>query len=334
MSRFLFLFLIILGCACSEIPPHAVLISGRVASPEDTVYLYTQIGLERLVAHEIPLSATGDSFLIDHRIDSVDKGWYYLGLAPNSLTTVLMVPGETVEISGVVGNAGLFLKPPSAQSRWGEAARQFVIKQSAVEAASKVAMTNYNNGEVAAYADYSNLARMEYEGLLSWVDSLAETDPYLAIEYELRLIPPYLPEYGAFDNEDAFIQQDAYWRALLKRHGETVADFPGFVSAFETWMDLQYREEAWATPALRAARAKELINQEEEGSLLHQNLLAATVSVLDGWRDLELIWFAEEYLRLYPGNRRMASFLEARIRMMKDLKRDENEPVSFPGGRD
>lgn len=330
MPRFCLLFLVVAFCSCKQIPSHSVSLSGRVASSKDTIYLYQQKGLERLIVHEIPLQSKGDSAEINIRIDSLSTGWYYLGLAPNSLTTVLLVQGESVNLNGAVSNAGLILMPPSAQSRWGSAAREFVVKQSAVEAAVKVAMTNYQNEEEGAYADYANLARTEYQALLSWVDSLIETDPYLAIEYELRLKPPYLPEYGAFDNEAAFLQQDAYWKALLRRHGNEVADFPGFVSAHEAWMDLQYRNEPWAEPAQRASRAKAVIEQGEKGTLLHQNLLAATISVLDGWSDPELIWFAEEYMSHYPGNRRMESFLHGRITLMKQRKRFEDEPVSLP----
>lgn len=319
MFRLSVLFLIVSLCACAQLPPHACTFSGRIASVEDTIFLYRQAGLERTLVDYIPLKPAGDSMDCNVQVDSLTQGWYYLGLAPNALTTVFLTPGEKVDISGLVGNAGLYLRPPSAQSRWGAAAREFVEIDNAVEAAVKVAMTNYHNGEEEAYADYAFVARREYQVLLGWIDSMTIIDPYLTLEFKLRLVPPYLPETGTYENEQAFQQQDAYLKALLKRHGQTLADFPALVFAVDTWMNLQNRTESWANSPRRADRLTNLLETIPTGSLLHQNMLASAVSVLDQWRDPELVRFIQQYRQHYPASRRTESFLQARVRMIQNL---------------
>lgn len=331
MSRFSFLlpFLVLFGC--QTVSSDAIVLKGTVkAEGLDSMFLYQQKGLEQIVVAVIPLKQRGDSATFSVHLDSIPQGWYTLGQSPNQLTQVLLYPGEETEITGAVDANQLYLKPPSAHSHWGKAAQEFYVKSQAVEATRKMALMSMDNGDEGAYADYSNLTMTEYSQLLGWLDSLTTANPFLAREYDLRLAPPFLPAFGTFSGEEAFNTRDKYWQALIDQMGESAARYPGFYAGFEEWLELQYREEGWAAPALRAERIRGLLAKSSPGTLLHQTILAAAISVLDGWSDFELIPFATQYLELYPGNRRMESFLQGRIRLLQEKKRYETvEPRRY-----
>lgn len=324
MSRFAFILPLLFLLSCQTESPDGIVLRGTVmAKGIDTMYLYQQKGLEQVVVAEIGLKQQGDSSRFSIGLDSLPQGWYTLGQSPNQLTEVLLYPGEITNILGTVGANTLYLAPPAAQSQWAKAAQEFYVKSQAVNATAKMALMSMDNGDQGAYADYSNLTIGEYTNLLEWLDSLSSVNPFLAREYDLRLEPPFLPQFGTFEEEEAFTVRDQYWQALLDQMGESAARYPGFYKGFEEWMELQNRTSAWASPELRSARIKELLGKSSPGKLLHQTILAASISVLDGWSDYELVLFANEYLELYPGNRRMESFLQGRIRLLEEKKRYE-----------
>lgn len=324
MSRFIYILPILLLFSCQTGSAEEIILKGTVkAEGLDSIFLYQRSGLEQVVIASVPLKQRGDSATFSTRLDSIPQGWYTLGQSPNQLTEVLLYPGEETLISGVVGANLLYLKPPAAQSHWARSAQEYYVKSQAVNATAKMALMSMDNGDQGAYADYTNLTMTEYSQLLIWLDSLTASNPFLAREFDLRLAPPFLPAFGTFTSEAAFETRDTYWQALLDQMGESAARYPGFYTGFEEWMELQNREEAWAAPELRAQRIKGLLGKSSPGMLLHQTILASAISVLDGWSDIELIPFAKQYLELYPGNRRMESFLQGRIRLLEEKKRYE-----------
>lgn len=324
MSRFVFILPLLVLLSCQSVSSNEINLRGTVkAEGLNTLFLYQQQGLEQIVVAAVPLKQRGDSASFSVRLDSVSQGWYTLGQSPNQLTEVLLYPGEITSIGGVVGPNLLYLKPPAAQSHWAQAAQEYYIKSQAVNATSKMALMSMDNGDEGAYADYTNLTLTEYSQLLEWLDSLSAANPFLAREFDLRLTPPFLPQFGTFTGEEAFTTRDTYWQALLDQMGESAARYPGFYTGFEEWMELQNREEVWAAPELRAERIRGLLEKSSPGLPLHQTMLASAISVLDGWSDTELIPFAKQYLDLYPGNRRMESFLQGRIRLLEEKKRYE-----------
>lgn len=324
MSRFVFILPVLLLFSCQTGSPDEIVLKGTVkAEGLDSIFLYQRRGLEQVVIATIPLKQHGDSASFSAYLDSIPQGWYTLGQSPNQLTEVLVYPGEETLISGVVAANLLYLKPPAAQSHWARAAQEYFVKSQAVNATAKMALMSMDNGDQGAYADYSNLTMTEYSELLVWLDSLTVSNPFLAREFDLRLTPPFLPAFGTFTSEEAFRKRDTYWLALLDQMGESAAKYPGFYSGFEEWMELQNREESWAAPELRAERIRGLLDKSSPGMLLHQLILASAISVLDGWSDYELVPFARQYLDLYPGNRRMESFLQGRIRLLEEKERYE-----------
>lgn len=324
MSRFIFIFSFLMLFSCQDVSPDSIMLKGTVkAEGLDSMFLYQQKGLEQIVVAAIPLHEGGDSSTFSVSLDSISQGWYTLGQSPNQLTEVLLYPGEVTSISGVVGANLLYLKPPAAQSQWGKTAQEYYVKSQAVNATKKMALMSMDNGDEGAYTDYSNLAMTEYTGLLQWIDSLSQANPFLAREYDLRLEPPFLPTFGTFSGKEAFEARDRYWQALLDQMGESAAGYPGFYAGFEAWMELQNRAEEWASPELRAERIRGLLGKSSPGNLLHQTILASAISVLDGWSDYELVPFARQYLEQYPGNRRMESFLNGRIKLLEEKKRYE-----------
>lgn len=332
MSRLVFILTLAALMSCQTHAPDAVVLRGTVFSQGlDSLYLYQRFGLEQIPVATIGLKQKGDSALISAQLDSLAQGWYSLGMAPNQLTEVLLYPGETVRIKGVVGAASLYLAPPAAQSHWAQAAQEYYVKSQAVQATAKMAFTSMDNGDEGAYADYVNLTLAEHSSLIAWLDSLSAANPFLAREYDLRLQPPFFSTFGTYSSEEAFLARDRYWQALLDQMGESAALYPGFYAGFEAWMDLQNRTEGWAAAEVRADRIKQLLAKSSPGKRLHRAILAAAISVLDDWSDVQLVPFAKQYLELYPGNRRLESFLQGRIRMLEERQLYETNPPKLYG---
>ncbi len=335
MSR-LIIFLLSLMLACESSPPaRGVRLEGNAAgSDTDSIFLYEVNGLSRDQLASASVGQQGDSLSWALTMDSLDQGWYYLGVAPNQLTKVFLAPGELVTFSGQLAAQGLLSLLPSAHHRWIETEQAFLRISQAVTSTWKMAIINLEDDNPNSYLDYASLTLTEYSRLEDWMDSLYMADAFLADEYRLRLHPPFLPDYGKYSEQGAFEWFNDYFQAVLTDLGPSAANYPGLREGMETWLDLQHRSATWAAPAIRDRRIDSLLSRAEPGSAFHQELLATVISVLDGWNDTSVARYASQYLDLYPGSRRMEAYLSGRIRMMEGrLRQQRAEPRLYDSAR-
>ena len=273
----------------------------------------------------------GDSVSFTLLLDSLESGWYYLGKTPNQLSQILLRQGEATVGRGTLARNGIILATPSAQVEWVKAEQAYFRLMQAMEAPKKMALVSLNDGNPAAYADYADIVRQAFAKVSHWLDSLEKVDPFLATEFSLKLEPPYLPFENEYSDEGAFAFQNRYWQGALANAGESAAIYPGLVTGFQSWMEMQHRDAIWSSPETRVERIDALLSQSKEGTALHKELLAATLSVFDEWGDTSFVKYGRDYLRLYGGNRRMQGFLEGRIKLFEERIRDQAQEPRLYG---
>ena len=306
---------------------------GRLTGPAaDSVFLYQQRGLVREKIMALPCEIQGEAMAFSMPLEGLEPGWYFLGVAPNQLTQVLLKPDEHLQAEGSLAQAGIRLKGTegvSAHETWVMAEQQFYVQSQAVEATRKMALYNLDEGNRSGYADYAALAYGEQQKLTSWLDSLRAVDPWLAREFELKRPSLYLPEGGELLPAEAFSTHDRAWRKVLENAGEAAGKYPGLGIGVQQWMELLLRDqpeaEGWRPQVNR------LLAMWQEGTLAHQNALAAVLSVLDERENNAFADFARQYIALYGGNRRMESYVQGRIRLYEDRQRQEERPARTYG---
>ncbi len=306
---------------------------GSLTGPAtDSVFLYQQRGLVREKIKALPCELQGEAMTFNMPLKGVEQGWYFLGVAPNQLTQVLLKPDEHLLAEGSLAQAGIRLKGAdgvSAHEDWVKAEQQFYVQSQAVEATRKMALYNLDEGNRAGYADYAALAYGEQQKLAIWLDSLRAVDPWLAREFELKRPLLYLPESGELLAAEAFSVYDREWRRVLEAIGTEAGRYPGLSLGTRQWMELLLRDqpeaEGWQLQTNR------LLAMWQAGSLAHQNTLAVMLAALDERTDAGFVDYARQYLDLYGGNRRMESYLEGRIKWYEDRQREEEQPARTYG---
>ncbi len=330
-SLWLFFLLPLLVClvACGQrMSGNDDILEGSiVATTEDSIFLYRQEGLIRSQVAAAALIQNGDSARFAMAVDTLPAGWYFLGKAPNQLSQVLLRDGAHVVVAGDLSRNGMGVRRGQAHLSWLAAEARYYQLYQASTAIERMARMSLGQGEQQNYLDYAKLALAEYDVLAAWMDSLQAQDPWLAWEFRLRTIPPFLPLTGDASNEAAFEAYDTYWRDLLRQLDREAARYPGLIQGLQTWMNLQRREEDWALPALRQSRLDALLVEAGEGTSLHRELLAGAISSLDEQGDTLMRGYAQAYLRHYGGNRRMESYLEARIQFYESKIKDESRDL-------